>query len=299
MLKSLLSVVLLVTTTFAMAWQPTKLVTMVIPAPPGGSVDNVARVVVKKMNQLGVKTIPLNQVGGGGSIGTNAVRKSSPDGHTLLFNPTSFVFGKVNQLSGYEFDILEDFTHISPIALGELYIYANPKIKESLGQVIENTKKGDKSYNWATSSPIGFFVLSELASKLNTEINIIRYNNLNVLNDLISGEIDIMIDSANHPARNFISQDKVKLLGSLNSRDTKNATLNQYVFGITASTWMGISAPAGLSKDTVSFYQRLFSKIVTDYKVQEKFSSIGVVPDNNNSMKSLVEQTYKKYNNVK
>jgi tripartite-type tricarboxylate transporter receptor subunit TctC len=299
MLKLLLSVVLSVTTTVAMAWQPTKLVTMVIPAPPGGSVDNVARVVVKKMNQLGVKTIAVNQVGGSGSIGTNAVKKAPADGHVLLFNPTSFVFGKINELPGYDFDLLEDFTHISIIATGDVYIYASPKNTESLEEVFSNIRTGKKEYTWGTGSPMGIFVLNDISSQLNKKMVIVRYNNLNALNDLVSGDINFLVDTANHPARNLIPDGKVRFLASLEKSPANVTTVDQFLPGTTLNTWMGISVPGRTDSEIVNFYKTIFTKITNDSEVKEQFHQLNVRAQSTLDMTTVIKQYYKKYANFK
>ena len=112
-LRTFLSVALALAASTAFAW-PTKPVTFVVPYPPGGGTDVIARIVQEPLSkQLGQPIVIENRGGAGGSIGTAAAAKAAPDGHTLLFTLSSHSINPA--IYNLPFDTERDFRPISTI----------------------------------------------------------------------------------------------------------------------------------------------------------------------------------------
>src|ERR1700744_73050 len=106
---------------------PTRTVTVIVPFPPGGSVDGVARIIVDKLNQtVGPHFIVENRAGGAsGNVGANVVAKADPDGYTLLLTASLHVVNPFLYKS-VPFDVVKDFTPVTLIAAGPLIVSTAP-----------------------------------------------------------------------------------------------------------------------------------------------------------------------------
>src|SRR5687767_10983566 len=114
MLRAIFAVVALMVAAGAAAW-PTKPITFIVPYPPGGGTDVIARIVQEPLSkQLGQPIVIENRGGAGGSIGTAAAAKAAPDGHTLLFTLSSHSINPAIYKS-LPFDTERDFRPVSTI----------------------------------------------------------------------------------------------------------------------------------------------------------------------------------------
>src|SRR5918995_5850265 len=100
---------------------PSKPIRFLAGYPPGGGIDNVARALGEKLSpRLGQQIVVENRPGAGGAIGTDAVAKSAPDGHTLLIGPIGSQAITHHTLPKRTFDFQRDFAHVSRIGYGTI-----------------------------------------------------------------------------------------------------------------------------------------------------------------------------------
>ena len=110
---------------------PAKVVRIVVPYPPGGTVDTVARVVAQSLSeQLGQQFIVENKPGANGTIGSDAVAKAKPDGYTLLVQASTFVTNPLF-LKNVPYDVTRDFTPLSNLGSVPLIVTAHPSAQAS------------------------------------------------------------------------------------------------------------------------------------------------------------------------
>jgi tripartite-type tricarboxylate transporter receptor subunit TctC len=101
---------------------PVKTVKIIIPFPPGGTLDTVGRMLAQKLTeQMGQTFIVENRPGGNGTIGGDAVAKATADGYTLLFNASTFVTAPMTMKSA-PYDVVRDFTQVALVAKAPLAI---------------------------------------------------------------------------------------------------------------------------------------------------------------------------------
>src|SRR5437868_11295656 len=138
----------------AQADYPNKTVTLVVPYPPGGGVDVLARVVAEKLSGvLGHQVIVDNRVGGSGLVGTRAVIRSAPDGYTLLLGHTGSISINPSLYANSGFDPRKDFAAIGLIASMPVALIANAKFPaKTIGDVIALMKANPGKYNIGTSA---------------------------------------------------------------------------------------------------------------------------------------------------
>lgn len=175
---------------------PSKPITFVVGAPPGGAVDVLARSMAEEMGKkMGQAIIVDNKPGGGGVIAAHAVARAAPDGYTVLVAHSGPVLTAPYLLSKIPYDVRRDFAFISQICTGQLVLAVNPtavpvrNMQEFLGWA--NKHKGRVSY--------GSFGIGSSAHLLSSYLNDSRHLDMVhvaykgeplMIQDLIGGQID-------------------------------------------------------------------------------------------------------------
>jgi tripartite-type tricarboxylate transporter receptor subunit TctC len=125
---------------------PTRTVRMVVPYPPGGSIDIVARLVAQKLTEgLGQTILIDNRPGGGTTLGTNLVAKALPDGYTLLFTSVSLATNVV-LYPNLPFDTLKDFAPIGTVGQAYYVLLVQPSLGVSTVQELVGLAKAKPKY---------------------------------------------------------------------------------------------------------------------------------------------------------
>ena len=137
----------------AQTW-PARTVNVVVPFPPGGSVDGVARILVQKLNEtLGQHFIVENRAGGaGGTVGANAVAKASPDGYTLLLSASIHVINPF-LFKNVPYDVVKDFSPVTLLAVGPLIVSTTPSVPaDTLKDYFDLVRKEPAKHTFGTTS---------------------------------------------------------------------------------------------------------------------------------------------------
>ena len=179
---------------------PTKNVTVVVPWPPGGPSDIAARPWAKQLTEsLGKSFVIDNRAGGGGNIGTAAVTRAQPDGHTLLITSSAPIVINPSVYKNMSFDPLKELAPISNLLRVPLVLVTHPSVPaKNLKELIAHiqSKKGDFSY--ASSGPgTPQHLTGELfnsVQKLNM-VHVPYKGSAPAISDLLGGHIPMMFDS--------------------------------------------------------------------------------------------------------
>ena len=179
---------------------PQRPITLVVPHPPGGSVDGVARIYAEQLaKELGQSVVVENRAGASGMIGAAYVARAAPDGYTLYLNASIHAINPLLYKKTIKFDAVKDFTPISELAQGALIFSINPKVPANNVQELVKTLKADpQKYSFATT---GFGSAGHLAaaSFLHenglSQIPIVLYRGGGpALSDLIGGQVHALFD---------------------------------------------------------------------------------------------------------
>src|SRR5262245_27135327 len=174
---------------------PTRTVTLIVPYPPGGGVDAMARVVADKLAAvLGQQVVVDNRAGGSGLIGTRAFIKSAPDGYTLFLGHTGSI--AINpSLHTAGFDPRKDLAPIGLIASMPVALLAHPSFPaKAIGEVVAIAKSAGPNFNIGTSAVgTGGYLTAELfKSVTRIDATIIPYKGTaQVMNDLLGNHVPI------------------------------------------------------------------------------------------------------------
>ena len=177
---------------------PVRPVRVVVPFPPGGTVDVVARVVSTAMGeQLGQQLVVDNRAGANGIIGSDLVSKGAPDGHTLLVQASIFVINPM-LLKTVPYDVQKDFTAVAHLGSVPLLVTAHPSVPAAnLREFIALVKSTPGKYTFATSGlgSAGHLTEETIKRQAGLDILIVPYKGAGpALTDLMGGQVSVMID---------------------------------------------------------------------------------------------------------
>ena len=175
---------------------PTRTITLVVPYPPGGGVDAMARIMADKLSAaLGQQVIVDNRAGGSGLVGTRTVARGTPDGYTLFLGHTGSLSINPSLYANPGFDPRKDFAPIGLIAAMPVALIAHPAFPAtSVGDVIALARKDPGKLNLGSSAPgTGSYLCSELFKAMaGVDMAIIPYKGTAALmNDLLGGHVPV------------------------------------------------------------------------------------------------------------
>lgn len=175
---------------------PTRPITLIVPYPPGGGVDAMARIVGEKLSAaLGQQVVVDNRGGGGGNIGTRTVARAAPDGYTLLLGHTGTISINPSLYANAGYDPRKDFAGIGLIASMPVALIAHPSFPaKSVADLIALAKRDPGKFNIGTSAiGTGGYLCAELfKSMAGVDLQIVPYKGTApLMNDLVGGHIPV------------------------------------------------------------------------------------------------------------
>ena len=267
----------------AQAW-PERPVRMVIPFPPGGTLDKVGRMLAQRLQeQFGQTFVVDNRPGGNGVIGGDAVAKAAADGYTLLFNASTFVTAPMTMKS-VPYKVQTDFVPISLVAQAPLSIAIGNKVGVSdLKGLIAVAKAQPGKLNFATGSigSAGHLCTVKLENAAGISVTVVPYKGTApAFQDLIGGQIEGFLDPVLGSVQfHRVGQLRVvavtagKRLPNLPDVPTASETLP----GFECASWYGLWAPAKTSADIVGRLNAAVNKAMAA-DLAEKLVADGLVP---------------------
>jgi tripartite-type tricarboxylate transporter receptor subunit TctC len=267
----------------AQTW-PTKPVKVIAVFPPGGSVDQVARVLGQQMHlQTGQPFIVDNRGGASGSIGTAAIAKADPDGYTI---GVVFDTHAVNPalIPNLPFDTLKDLTPLMLVGTGGMALVANvAQPYKSFKDVVAaaKAKPGSVAYGTIGAGSIGHLSMTQLGNQLGVEFNHIPYRGGGpLMSDAIANQVPLAIGSvflvSPHVASGRLRAIAVTSAKPDPSLPGVEPIAAQGVPGFEAYTWWGVYAPGNLPPALAKRIYDELAKAVNTPAVREKLAAQGM-----------------------
>jgi len=262
---------------------PAKPVRVVVPYPPGGPTDIVARVLFQQVAEAtGQQFLIDNRAGAGGNIGAELVAKSPPDGYTVLIGTTAHAIN-MSLFKNLSYDVQKDLMPVSLLTQGPLVLVAHPQFPAStVKEVIELAKTKPGGLNFASS---GNGQSTHLSAELfNTMAGIkmahVPYKgSAPALTDVMSGQVDVMFDTT-LSAMPFVKAGKLKALGLTSAVRSPAAPdvptiAESGLPGYEVFAWNGVLVPTGTPKAIIQQLNDHIRKAMLLPQVKDKFSAQG------------------------
>ena len=265
---------------------PDRPIHLVVPFPPGGPTDALARRLAHALNKpLGQAVIVENKAGAGGNIGSEYVAQSKPDGYTILFGTSGPLAINVSLYKRLRYDPRSSFAPI--IRIGHLpnILVVNPKVPaKNLQELIAYAKKNPGKLTFASS---GNGASSHLAGVLfnqmaGTDILHIPYKGTGpALNDLLGGQVTMSFTDV-LTALPHVKNGSLRAIGLASAQRSEAlpdlATLDEEgLKGYDSSVFFGIVAPKGTPEPVVQKLNHAFIQAMNDPAVKSTFATQGIV----------------------
>ena len=295
--RRLLGQVLVVAIAASGAWQcasaqtyPSRPVRIVVPFPPGGTTDVVARIIGQRLTEtMGQPFVIENRAGAAGMIGADVVAKAAPDGYTLLMHNITFPLASVAAaLSNRSpFNVETDFVGVS-VAVNVPFVFtAHPSVPAKNLRELAELLQRDKNlqYNYGSTGPGS--AMNVLGEAFNRDAKVammhIPFKGAAPLKqELLSGRIQAGGDQLSSSLAE-IRAGSLKALATFGAK--RNATLpdlptvRELGFpGLEAEGWNGLFAPGKTPRDIVQQLQREVSAAVKHPEVAKKLAELGAEP---------------------
>ncbi|MEP7156932.1 MAG: tripartite tricarboxylate transporter substrate binding protein [Betaproteobacteria bacterium] len=277
---------------FAQDKWPSKPIKYIVPFPPGGTTDILARLLANKLSAaLGQQVVVENKAGAGGNIGSDFVAKSAPDGYTILGGTISSHAINVSMYANMPYDPVKDFVPITLIGTNANVLVVDPKnpakdLKELIAQA--KAKPGAMSFASAgngTSQHLSGELFKAMAG---LQMEHIPYKgSAPAIQDVMAGQVPMMFDTT-VVAGPHIKGGNVRALAVTSAKRVKGmetipTMAEAGVPGYELVSWQGIFAPAGTPKAIVTRLNAELVKIIAMPDIRERLDSLGVDPVANTS----------------
>lgn len=269
----------------AQAW-PTKPITMVVPFPPGGPTDLVARVLAQKLGeQLGQNVVVDNKGGANGNIGAQLVARAPADGYTILYNTSSITLSPALYKS-LTYSVEKDFVPVALTAVVPLALVVHPSVpannvKEFVAYARANP--GKLTYGSAGNGNVTHLGAFQFAQATGIDAVHAPFKGSAPADlALASGDIQFMTDTINS-VMGFVKDKRMKLLAVTTSKRMSLfpdvPTLAETVMpGFEVGAWQGVMVPAGTPKAVVDRLNAEINKALQSADVKAKLAVQGAEP---------------------
>lgn len=264
---------------------PSRMITIVVPFPAGGTADLLPRLVGEQLKSLlGQPVIIENKPGAAGNLGTEGVSRSTPDGYTLINAPqlTFSVNHLLNPNLRFDPRALEP---VSVLATYPIVLFARADLPvKSLPELIAHAKANPGKLTYASQGRGQSGHLTIEALKLTADLNILHVpyrGSAPAINDLLAGQVDILADNL-LSGMQHVKAGKLKLL-AVGGKDRLKAfpsvqTFAETLPGFYTDTWMAIAAPAGTPKSVTKKLSDAIAKALQSPDLRSRIEALQAEP---------------------
>ena len=262
---------------------PDKPVRVIIPFPPGGTLDTVGRLLAQKLGeQTGQSFIVDNRPGGNATIGANNVAKAPADGYTLLFNASTFTTS-THFLKTPPYDPATDFTPIALVAKAPLSVSVNKDLPiTDVKSLISHAKANPGKLSFAVGSiaSAGHFSTELLKSSAGLNLQIVPYKgSAPAYQDLVGGQIAGFVDPV-LGATSFYKSGMLKIIAVTSKTRLPTLpevpTVGETIPGYEFYSWYGLWGPSKLPAEVVQKLNAEVNKALAG-EMKERLTSQGIL----------------------
>ena len=263
---------------------PTKPIRLVVPFPPGGSTDVLARLLAEEWRiELGQPVVVENKAGAGGNIGGDAVAKSAPDGYTVLMAAAGPMVINPSLYAKMSYSPTRDLRPVTLLINEPNLMVVNPKVPVStVAEFIAYAKSHDVSYGSPGNGTPAHLAGEWFNQLTGTRMVHVPYKGTGpAINDLMAGQVQMMID--NMPALwPHVQSGRLKALAVSTDKRAAAApqlpTIAETVPGLSFSAWKGVMVPAATPPEVVKRLHDASVKALAKPEFRKKLVEMGAEP---------------------
>ena len=305
----LTGLLVLLTPAFAAAQDfPTKPIRLIVPFPPGGPNDIIARVIGQRMSELTKQPVVIDNRGGqGGVLGTDAVAKATPDGYTIAISSAG-ALAISPSMEKVAYETLKDLAPVTLVAkVPEMLVVASNVPAHDMGELIALARKQPGKLNFASSGPGSLPHLAGELLKLSAGIDLVHVpyrGAAPAVNDLLGQQVQMAF--LDLPV--LLPQVKAGALRGIAIGSPQRAptamevptTAEAGMPELRVENWYGMVAPAGTPPAVVAALNRIATEAMADASVKEKLASQGaeLIGDTPEHFRGFIETEIAKWAKV-
>jgi len=261
---------------------PSRPVRWVVPFPPGGVTDIVARLMGQWLSErLGQPFVIENRPGAGGNIGAEAVVKAAPDGYTLYLSSSPNAIS-ATLYDNLNFNFIRDIAPVASISISPLVMEVNPSVPaKTVPEFVAYAKANSGKLNMASN---GNGTTSHLAGelfKMMTGINMLHVpyrGAAPALTDLIGGQVQVMFDVMASSIEH-IRAGKLRALAVTTATRSEALpdvpNVGEFLPGFEASAWQGVGVPKNTPTEIVDKLNKEINAGLADPKIKARLADLG------------------------
>jgi tripartite-type tricarboxylate transporter receptor subunit TctC len=265
---------------FAADWTPTKVVRIVVPI-VGGTNDVIARLVAPELEKaLGQPVIVENRGGAGGTIGTNEVAKSAPDGHTLLVGFNGPIAVNVTLFSKLPYDPVKDLTPVTLAVMSPQFLVVNPNVPvKDVAEYVARARTTKMSYASVSVGSASHLTMEMLKSAAHVDITHVPYKgSAPAVSDLLGGHVDAAFLVPGNVS-SLITSGQLHAIASSGPKRFASAPdvptmIEQGYPGFVAVSWIGFLLPRGTPKPIIDRYNKEIVRILNMPEIRAKLQGM-------------------------
>lgn len=273
----------------APAWSqayPAKPVRVIVTFPPGGTPDIYGRIMAAELAKVWNQTVVVeNRTGAGGTIGTDSVAKSAPDGYTLLFAADASITIAPHLYSKLPYDPVRDFAPIVNVAAGPFVMLAHPSFPaNNVPELVALARANPGKYSYASSGAGGqqHLAMETVRSMTGIDLVHIPYKGFGQgIADVLANQVPLIFGGIT-ASISLIKSGKVKGLGVTGPQRSPALpdvpAIAEALPGFDIQAWYGFMAPAGTPREIVAKVNADVVAIVRRPDFQERLAKDAIVP---------------------
>jgi len=262
---------------------PSKPISLIVPYPPGGAVDPIARLYAEKISRhWGVPVVVLNRPGAGTTIGLNQTAKAEPDGYTVVL-ATASITSNAPLYKALPYDTRKDFTYLSMAGMIPLAITANLRTPvNTLDELIDRLKAKPGSLTYSSSGNGTIIHLGGELLKSLAGIDMVHVpykgSGPSVMAG-VAGEVDLIFDSV-FLMNPQVKTGKLKYIAVASEKRLKSLpqvpAISEKYPGYFVTSWVGFMGPAGIPQEITDAWAAEIARVAALPDVRDKLASMGV-----------------------
>lgn len=269
---------------------PAKPVRVVVAFAPGGTTDILGRLYAQKLSAATGQTFVVdNRAGAGGTIGTEAVVRSAPDGYTINFGSTSSLAVSPNLYPKLSYDLMRDVAPVMQVATASFMLAMHPSVPvKNMRELIALARARPGQLNYASSGNGSSLHLCGEYLKYLAKIDLthVPYKGAGAaLPDLIAGQVQLLFSDM-APFVPYVKTGRLRILAASTAHRSKlypeyPTMIESGVPGYDLSGWYGVVVPAGTPRQIIERLHAEFGKAMRASDIAERYATLGVEPVEN------------------